>query len=101
MGMLPGIGKLKEKMADANLDESVLARQEAIILSMTKKERKNPKLLNGSRKQRIAKGSGTTVQEINKLFKAWQQMETMMKQMKKLGKKGFMRPGNLKNFLPM
>ncbi len=100
MNMLPGIGKIKEKMADANIDENVLARQEAIILSMTKKERKHPKLLNGSRKQRIAKGSGTTVQEINKLFKSWQQMEAMMKQMKKLGKKGFMRDG-LKNFLPM
>lgn len=101
MGMLPGMGKLKEKMSDASLDENVLARQEAIILSMTRKERKNPKLLNGSRKQRIAKGSGTSVQEINKLFKAWQQMETMMKQMKKLGKKGFLRSGNLKNFLPI
>ncbi len=101
MGMLPGIGRIKEKMADANIDEKVLARQEAIILSMTKKERKNPKLLNGSRKQRIARGSGTTVQEINKLFKAWQQMETMMKQVKKLGQKGFMRSNNLKNFLPM
>jgi signal recognition particle subunit SRP54 len=87
-------------MADANIDEKVLARQEAIILSMTRKERKNPKLLNGSRKQRIAKGSGTTVQEINKLYKSWQQMEAMMKQMKKLGKKGFLRDG-LKNFLPM
>ena len=99
MGMLPGIGKIKNQLAEANIDESVLARQEAIILSMTKKERKNPKLLNGSRKLRIAKGSGTSVQEINKLFKAWQQMETMMKQMKKLGQKGFMR--NIKNMLPI
>lgn len=99
MSMLPGIGKIKEKMADANIDESIMARQEAIILSMTRKERKNPKLLNGSRKQRIAKGSGTTVQEINKLFKAWQQMETMMKQMRKLGKKGFMRGGGLNKLL--
>jgi len=100
MGMLPGIGKIKEKMAEANVDENVMARQEAIILSMTKKERKNPKLLNGSRKIRIAKGSGTTVQEINRLIKAWQQMEGMMKQMKKLGKKGFMR-GGMKNLLGM
>jgi len=100
MGMLPGVGKLKEQMANANIDESVLARQEAIILSMTPKERKNPKLLNGGRKQRIAKGSGTTVQDINRLYKGWQQMETMMKQMKKLGKKGMLR-GGLKNFLPM
>ena len=99
MAMMPGVGKLKEKMAEANMDESVLRRQEAIILSMTKKERKHPKLLNGSRKIRIAKGSGTTVQEINKLYKAWQQTEALMKQMKKLGQKGFMR--NLKNILPM
>ncbi len=99
MGMLPGIGKIKEQMANANIDESLLARQEAIILSMTAKERKNPKLLNGGRKQRIAKGSGTTVQEINKLYKGWQQMETMMKQMKKLGKKGMLR-GGLKNIIP-
>lgn len=101
MGMLPGIGKIKDKMADAQLDEKILARQEAIILSMTKEERKNPKLLNGSRKQRIAQGSGTTVQDINKLYKAWQQMETMMKQVRKLGKKGFLRSNNLKNFLPI
>ncbi len=100
MGMLPGIGKIKEQMAGANIDEKVIDRQEAIILSMTQKERKNPKLLNGSRKQRIAAGAGATVQEINKLFKAWQQMETMMKQMKKLGKKGMLR-GGLKNFLPI
>lgn len=98
MGMMPGMGKIKDKIAEANIDENVMARQEAIILSMTKKERKHPKLLNGSRKQRIAKGAGVTVQEINKLYKAWQQMETMTKQMKKLGKKNFMRDG-LKNFI--
>jgi signal recognition particle subunit SRP54 len=100
MNLLPGLGKIKQQLADANIDESVLRRQEAIIMSMTAKEREAPKLLNGSRKQRIAKGSGTTVQDINKLFKAWQQMETMMKQMKKLGKKGMAR-GGLKNLLPM
>lgn len=100
MGMLPGIGKIKEKLADANVDEKMLARQEAIIMSMTPHERKNPKVLNGSRKQRIAKGAGVQVQDINKLFKAWQQMEGMMKQMKKLGKKGFMRAGGLQGLLP-
>ncbi len=93
MGMLPGIGKIKEKIAEANVDEKMLARQEAIIQAMTPHERKNPKVLNGSRKQRIAKGAGVQVQDINKLFKAWQQMEGMMKQMKKLGKKGMMRAG--------
>jgi len=100
MNLLPGIGKIKQQLADANIDEGILKRQEAIIMSMTAKERLHPKLLNGSRKQRIAKGSGTTVQDINKLFKAWQQMEGMMKQMKKLGKKGMLR-GGLKNLLPM
>jgi signal recognition particle subunit SRP54 len=100
MNLLPGMGKIKQQIADANIDESVMKHQEAIIMSMTAKERANPKLLSGSRKQRIARGSGTTVQDINKLFKAWQQMETMMKQMKKLGKKGMLR-GGLKNLLPM
>ena len=99
MGMLPGVGKIKEQMKDQGMDEKILARQEAIIFAMTKKERKHPRLLNASRRQRIAKGSGTSVQDVNKLFKAWQQMETMMKQMKKLGKKGFMR--NMRNMLPM
>jgi signal recognition particle subunit SRP54 len=100
MNLLPGMGKVKQQLANANIDESILKRQEAIIMSMTAKERETPKLLNGSRKQRIAKGSGSTVQDINKLFKAWQQMETMMKQMKKLGKKGMAR-GGLRNILPM
>jgi signal recognition particle subunit SRP54 len=93
MGMLPGIGQIKEKMKEANVDEKMIGRQEAIILSMTVKERKNPKLINGSRRQRIATGSGTSVQEVNKLLKAHQQMEGMMKQMKKLGNKGMMRGG--------
>lgn len=99
LGMLPGIGKIKSQMENANIDENMLARQEAIILSMTPQERKNPKLLGGSRKVRIAKGAGVQVQDVNKLFKAWQQMETMMKQMKKLGKKGMLRAG-IQNFLP-
>ena len=100
MNMLPGIGKIKQQLANANIDENVLKHQEAIIQSMTPAERANPKLLSGSRKQRIAAGSGLTVQDVNKLFKAWQQMETMMKQMKKLGKKGMAR-GGLRNLLPM
>lgn len=93
MQLLPGIGALKEKMAEANVDENILARQEAIILSMTPGERRNPKLLGGSRKIRIAKGAGVQVQDVNRLVKQYQQMETMMKQMKKLGKKGMMRQG--------
>ncbi|MBY0355444.1 MAG: signal recognition particle protein, partial [Rickettsiales bacterium] len=93
MGMLPGMGQLQEKLKDAPLDESVMARQEAIILSMTLKERQFPKLLNGSRRARIARGSGTSVQDVNKLLKQHQQMETVMKRMKKMGKKGMMRGG--------
>jgi signal recognition particle subunit SRP54 len=99
MGMLPGMGQIKDKMKDANIDDKMIGRQEAIILSMTKAERKNPKLMNGSRRARIAAGSGTSVPEVNKLMKAHQQMESMMKQMKKLGKKGFMR-GALGKMLP-
>ena len=93
MGMLPGIGKIKKQMAEANLDDRVIKRQEAIISSMTKAERKNPKLLNGQRRRRIALGSGTSVQDVNKLLKQHQDMATMMKQVKKLGQKGFMRHG--------
>ncbi len=84
MGMLPGIpamGKFKgAKVAD--IDEKKLDRTKAIILSMTKKERKDPSILNFSRKQRIAKGSGTTVQEINQLLKQFEQMKSLMKSMK-------------------
>lgn len=91
--MLPGMGQLKEKMADANIDPKMLARQEAIILSMTAKERAHPKLINASRRVRIAKGSGLSVQDVNKLLKQQQQMQDMMKKLKKMGKKGLMRGG--------
>lgn len=93
MKLLPGMGQLKEKMADAKIDGKMLARQEAIILSMTAKERKNPNLLNASRRIRIAKGSGLTVQDVNKLVKQQQQMQDMMKKLKKMGAKGLMRGG--------
>jgi signal recognition particle subunit SRP54 len=93
LGMLPGIGKIKRQIDAANIDESVIKRQEAIISSMTKSERKNPNLLNGSRRRRIAAGSGTTVPEINRLMKQYQDMSGMMKRMKKLGQKGMMRHG--------
>jgi len=87
MSMLPGVGKLKKQMADHNLDDSLIKRQEAIILSMTTKERLKPAMVKASRKKRIAAGSGTSVQEINKLLKQYQQMQTMMKKMKKMGGK--------------
>jgi signal recognition particle subunit SRP54 len=93
LGMLPGVGKIKKQMADANIDESIIKRQEAIIGSMTKPERRNPKLLNGSRRRRIATGSGTSVQDVNRLLKQYQDMAGMMKKMKKLGQKGLMRHG--------
>ncbi len=99
MGMLPGINKIKKQLDEAKLDESLLKRQEAIICSMTKKERRNPKLLDGSRRRRIAAGSGTTVPEINRLLKQYQDMADMMKRMNKLGKKGLTRHG-IQGLLP-
>jgi signal recognition particle subunit SRP54 len=93
MGMLPGIGKIKKQLEGANIDEKILKRQEAIPSSMTKRERRNPKLLDGSRRRRIAAGSGTTVPEINRLLKQYQDMADMMKRMNKLGKKGLQRHG--------
>ncbi len=93
MKMLPGMGKLKGKLDEAGMDDNVITRQQAIISSMTKQERENPKLMNGSRKKRIANGCGMEVMEINKLIKAQMQMQTMMKKMKKMGggKKGMMK----------
>ena len=88
MGMLPGVGKMKKALAGANVDESILIRQEAIISSMTPKERAHPKLIQASRKRRIAAGSGTTVQDVNKLLKQHMEMSKMMKRMTKMGKKG-------------
>ena len=87
LGLLPGIGKIKKQMAEANIDESVLKRQEAIILSMTPKERRNPDLIQASRKRRIAAGSGTEVQDVNRLLKQFMDMQRMMKQAKKMGAK--------------
>ena len=86
MGMMPGIGKMKKQIAAAGVDDSVFKRQQAIISSMTRKERSNPKLLNANRKKRVAAGSGTEVQDINKLLKMHRQMADMMKAMGK--KKG-------------
>ena len=93
LGMLPGIGKLKDQLAGANLDTKILARQAAIISSMTKKERTAPDVIKASRKKRIAAGSGTSVQDVNKLLKQFDDMSTMMKRVNKLGQKGLMRQG--------
>ncbi|HEY1506142.1 MAG TPA: signal recognition particle protein [Stellaceae bacterium] len=93
MGMLPGVGKIKKQLEEANIDEKIIKRQEAILSSMTAKERRTPKLIDGSRRRRIAAGSGTTVPEINRLLKQYQDMADMMKRMNKLGKKGLARHG--------
>ncbi|MCA3260628.1 MAG: signal recognition particle protein [Telmatospirillum sp.] len=93
MNMLPGVQKMKAQMANANIDEKVVGRQTAIIRAMTKKERRDSKLLNGSRKRRIAAGSGTSVEEVNRLVKQFMEMSRVMKQMGKLGQKGMMRTG--------
>jgi signal recognition particle subunit SRP54 len=81
LGMLPGVAKMKDQIASANLDEKLLKRQKAIIDSMTPRERRNPDVLKASRKKRIAAGSGTEVQEINRLLKMHRQMADMMKAM--------------------
>jgi len=88
LGMIPGMGKMKSQMAQANIDDKSIGHQEAIIRSMTPRERKNPKLINGSRRKRIAAGSGTTVPEVNRLLKQFQQMSAMMKKAGKMGKRG-------------
>jgi len=93
LGMLPGMGKMKQQIEGANLDNTMLKRQAAIIGSMTPKERRVPDIIKASRKKRIAAGSGTSVQEVNKLLKNFDDMSVMMKRMNKLGQKGLMRGG--------
>jgi signal recognition particle subunit SRP54 len=87
MGMLPGVAKMKNQLAAANLDDKVLKRQVAVIDSMTREERRNPDLLKNSRKKRISAGSGVKVEEINKLLKMHRNMADMMKAMGQ-GKRG-------------
>ena len=85
LSLLPGVGKVKEQMQNANIDEKLLSSNEAIILSMTKKERSNPDIISGSRRKRISLGSGTDVQTINRLLKQFKMMSKMMKKMSKGG----------------
>ncbi len=94
VSMVPGVkaGALK----DANIDENQLARTEAIILSMTQKERNNPDLLNGSRRRRIAAGSGTTVEDVNRLLRQFEQTKKMMKQFSNMEKRGGFGKGKMK-----
>jgi signal recognition particle subunit SRP54 len=91
MKFLPGMGELKKGLEDAKGQESKLKRMKAVILSMTREERRNPDLLNGSRKRRVAKGSGTDVADVNRLLKAHKQMAGMMKKISKMPKKALMR----------
>jgi len=88
MGMLPGVAKMKAQMADSGVDDRMIARQEAIISSMTRLERKKPDLLNASRKKRVARGAGVEVQDINRLLKQHRQMADMVKSMSRGGGKG-------------
>ncbi|HEY2131671.1 MAG TPA: signal recognition particle protein [Acetobacteraceae bacterium] len=93
VGMLPGGAKLQEQIGNKNIDTKMLNRQAAIISSMTVKERRAPDIIKASRKKRIAAGSGTTVQDVNRLLKQFDDMSAMMKRMNKLGQKGLMRHG--------
>jgi signal recognition particle subunit SRP54 len=93
LGMLPGIGKIKQQLESADLDTKVFKRQAAIIASMTVKERRAPDIIKANRKKRIAAGSGTSVQDVNRLLKQFDEMSAMMKKMSKLGQKGLMRHG--------
>ena len=88
MSFMPGVSKIKSQMDQAGIDEKIVIQNEAIILSMTKKERENPKIIDGSRKKRIANGSGTDVATINKLLKQFKMMSEMMKKMSKGNLKG-------------
>jgi len=88
MSFLPGVSKIKSQMDQAGVDEKIITQNEAVILSMTKKEKENPKIIDGSRKKRIANGSGTDVATINKLLKQFKMMSEMMKKMSKGNTKG-------------
>ncbi|MDC0349289.1 signal recognition particle protein, partial [Alphaproteobacteria bacterium] len=91
--MMPGAGQLKDKASQAGFDDQAIKRQIAVIRSMTPKERRYVRLLNASRKRRVALGSGTTVQDINRLLKQFDGMSKMMKRMTKLNKKGLLKKG--------
>jgi signal recognition particle subunit SRP54 len=91
MGMIPGMGKAMKQLQGGGVPEKEMKRIEAIIDSMTAKERADHTIINGSRRLRIAKGSGTSVQEVNQLLKRFTEALKMMKQLQKLGPKGMMR----------
>jgi signal recognition particle subunit SRP54 len=93
MGMLPGAAKMSRQMEGAGIDDRLLRRQIALVDSMTKAERRNPGLLQASRKKRIAAGAGLDVAELNRLLKMHRQMADVMKKRGGMGMKGLMRGG--------
>ena len=88
LGLIPGMGKFKAQIDAAKIDDKIFKRQEAIILSMTPRERRNPDIIKAARKKRIAAGCGLSVQDVNKLLKQYEQIADVMKKMKKMGKRG-------------
>ena len=87
------MSKISDKLGDSRANDKMLSYQEAIVLSMTKKERRNPTLLNASRRNRIADGSGTSIQQVNVLLKQFKQISTMMKKASRMDPKSLMRRG--------
>ena len=100
MGMLPGVSNAQmQQLKKAKMDDGMVKRQLAILSSMTPTERRRPEIIKASRKQRVAKGSGTSVQEVNKLLKQFQEASRVMKRMSKLEKKGKL-PDGLGGLMP-
>lgn len=93
VGMIPGISKFSNKINQSAVNDKMFSCQEAIVLSMTKKERKNPDILNASRRKRIVSGSGTTIQQVNNLLKQFKHISTMMKKASKMNPSSLMRGG--------
>ena len=85
-----GVNKIKEQMKNSSIDESMLVSNEAIILSVTKEERENPKVISGSRRKRIAKGSGINIDEINQLIKKFEEMGKILKKIQMGGMNNMM-----------
>ena len=98
LSMLPGSGKIMDQIDQSKLNSKIIEHQEAIILSMTPKERKNPDIINASRRKRIAAGAGTTVQKVNILLKQYKQISEMMKKVSKMNPKNLLRSGIRKLF---
>lgn len=97
MGFIPGLGKLRNKITESGIDDTIIKKQIAIVNSMTKLERKNPKIINGSRRKRIANGAGVTVEKVNKLLKQYEQTAKILKQFNKGGLKSLTELTKLNN----